>query len=76
MEKSELLPIQYWLHEPLQKVVQGRRIVNAPEKCCMRCVHTKRLHNVNEEDFLVCEVNGVCKHPSDYCLSFVKRKLV
>ena len=76
MKKSELLPIQYWLHKHFQNVIQGRRIVNAPERCCMRCVHTKRFHYANEEDFLVCEINGTCKHPSDYCLSFVKRKTV
>ena len=74
MKKSKMLPIQYWLYKPFTEVVQGRRIVNAPQKCCMRCVHTERLHCVNEEDFLVCDVNGNCKHPSDWCLSFIKRK--
>lgn len=40
----------------------------------MRCKHTERTHCVNEEDFIICDVNGNCKHPNDWCLSFEKRR--
>ena len=74
MKKQTLLPIQYWLYEHHVPVINGRRIVNAPMKCCMRCKHTNRTHCVNEEDFIICDVNGNCKHPNDWCLSFEKRR--
>lgn len=73
-EEKTLLPIQYWLYEHHVPVINGRRIVNAPMKCCMRCKHTDKTHCVNEEDFIVCNVNGNCKHPNDWCLSFEKRR--
>lgn len=59
MKKQTLLPIQYWLYEHHVPVINGRRIVNAPMKCCMRCKHTNRTHCVNEEDFIICDVNGI-----------------
>ena len=65
-------PIKYYLGSPIREIEGEYQCLRAPDKCCMRCIHTPRFNSCCDSDLLVCDITDTAHKPNDYCLSFVK----
>ena len=65
-------PVKYYLGTPVREIEGEFQCLRAPDKCCMRCIHTMRFSSCRETDLLVCDINNNAHKPNDYCVSFAK----
>lgn len=69
---KERRPIKYYLGNPIRKIEGEYLCQKAPDKCCMRCIHTARFNSCLATDLLVCDINNIACKPNGYCVSFAK----